>query len=342
MLRWYSENKRNLPWRKTQNPYQIWLSEIMLQQTQVDTVIPYYKKWLASFPTLKSVADVKEHDLLKVWEGLGYYNRCRNFHRAAKIVMKDFNCVIPSDYHSFRSLPGVGDYTAAAVLSICFDKPFPVMDGNVKRVMARVLKRRKLSKYNLKRIRSKLDGWIDPEHPGDFNQAMMELGSLVCRPNQPHCFECPLMSICAAAKTLRPEGYPEREHRKPIPHYNVSVGLIWKNDRFLILKRADKKHLGGLWELPGGKINPGESPAVALHREIREECGADVSVGKPIGTVRHRYSHFAITMEVFHCRLKNGSNFGPVQPNHWIHKAEIPDYPFPRANHKLFSLIQDG
>lgn len=342
LLKWYSQNKRKLPWRNTKDPYSIWLSEVMLQQTQVDTVIPYYKKWLVSFPTLESVANAREQDLLKIWEGLGYYNRCHNFKKAVSIVMEDFNGEIPSDFNSFRKLPGIGDYTAAAVLSICFNRPLPVIDGNVKRVMARVLRRKKFTSYNLGLIKSKMEQWIHPEKPGNFNQAMMELGSLVCRPNQPHCYDCPLQSHCGGVKTGSPEQYPAREDRKPIPHYDVAVGMIWKDDKFLILKREDRNHLGGLWELPGGKIKLAENPVAGLKREIMEECDADVSVADPIGQVKHRYTHFSITLNGFHCRLKNGSNIDSGQPSQWIVPAEIPAYPFPRANHKLFKLMQNG
>ena len=339
LLRWYDTNKRTLPWRGESDPYRIWLSEIMLQQTQAERVSHYYLKWLKRFPTLESVAQAKEENLLKVWEGLGYYNRCRNFHRAAKIVLKDYNGEIPCEFNLFRTLPGVGDYTASAVLSIGSGVPLPAIDGNIKRVMARVLRIKTLTKYNYRRIKKLLERSIDKNRPGDFNQGLMDLGNQICRPNQAHCYTCPLEVFCGASQTDFPEAYPQPALPRDVPHYDVVVGLVWKKGRFLILKRENRNHLGGLWELPGGKIEFRESPEQALIREIKEECNVDVILGKSTEPIKHRYSHFSIEIRAIHCQLQNGMKVFSNQPSQWIAPEQIIDYPFPKANHKLFTQI---
>ncbi|MEC7850340.1 MAG: A/G-specific adenine glycosylase, partial [Candidatus Neomarinimicrobiota bacterium] len=253
ILTWFDIAKRDLPFRNNKNPYNIWVSEIMLQQTKVETVIPYYNNWIKKYPDIVSVSKASESDLLKAWEGLGYYARCRNFHKAAKIVCKDYDSNIPSSWDEFRSLPGVGDYTAGAVLSIAFNKPFIALDGNVKRVMARVIGRRKLSNNNLKLIISRLNKWLDYNRPGDFNEAMMELGSCVCLPKSPKCYDCPINKFCVSFKSGNPLGYPVKVKKKKMPHYTFVGGLIRDNNKILIQQR-DENMLNGMWEIPNKKV----------------------------------------------------------------------------------------
>ncbi|MFQ6615048.1 MAG: A/G-specific adenine glycosylase [Fidelibacterota bacterium] len=338
---WYKKNGRNLPWRETKEPYPIWLSEVMLQQTQVMKVIPYYHRWLIRFPTLASVAEAEPESLLKVWEGLGYYQRCHNFRQAAVLVRDRYRGVIPSDYERFRALPGVGEYTAAAVLSMAFGKPLPVMDGNVKRVLARYLGMRKLSPVNLRRMHAFLRKQISHERPGLFNQAMMELGARICRPRSPFCEQCPLAGSCRALARGKVESYPRKTARKPVPHYEVVIGLLWRKNHFLITRRKANGHLGGLWELPGGKIESGEAPESALRREFLEECRTSIAVGSPVGAVKHTYSHFSIHLQLYHCYPHNSAAILPVQSHRWIKPEEIDRYPFPAANHKLFALCRE-
>ena len=339
LLAWYSIYQRDLPWRKTQDPYKIWLSEIMLQQTQVDTVMPYYTKWINKYPRLKDVAEAEEGELLKIWEGLGYYNRCRNFKNAVDIIMKVYSGKIPSDYDAFIQMPGVGAYIASAVLSIAHDKPHPALDGNVIRVMARFLKRKRLSPFNKKVIHNHIRKWMKYGSPGDINQALMDIGSQICKPNQAHCYNCPLENSCFAAQTCSPESYPTPQLHKSIPNYDVVTGVIWQQEKFLILQRKEKKHLGGLWEFPGGKIKNGESHRTALAREIKEECGLKVNIQAKIGSIKHVYSHFSIKMTSFHCVSKNNTTLKTTQPYMWIKPTQIKDLPFPKANHKLFATL---
>lgn len=337
---WYHQTKRDLPFRGIDDPYKIWLSEVMLQQTQVATVIPYFKRWVQSFPTLESVAKADQEHVLKYWEGLGYYSRCRNFHKAAKIVVESFDGIVPDNYDEFRSLPGVGDYTAAAVLSIAFGQPLPVIDGNVKRVMSRVLGLKHLRKHNLSRIQSRLKLEISPQKPGDFNQAMMELGARVCSPKNPGCGSCPISFTCKAFQLGSPESYPAQIKKSPIPHYEIVAGLIWRNDSFYIQKRQEGGMLAGLWEFPGGKVEKDESLENALLRELKEECGASPKILKKIGTIKHAYTHFKITFHGFHC-TENGMPIHGNQQSKWIKPTDIEAHPFPKANHKLFSILNE-
>ena len=339
LLDWYRMYQRDLPWRNTQDPYKIWLSEIMLQQTQVDTVIPYYSKWLKKYPCLTDVAKAKEEDLLKMWEGLGYYNRCRNFKKACNIVLTDYAGTVPSDFNDFIKMAGVGSYIASAVLSIAHDKPHPALDGNIMRVMARFLKKKTVSRYNKKVIHNHIRKWMNYGSPGDINQALMDIGSQICKPNQAHCYKCPLENSCSAAQTHSPESYPTPKLYKPIPHYDVVTGVIWNHEKFLILQRKEKNHLGGLWEFPGGKIKNGESHRIALAREIKEECGLKVNIQAKIGSIKHVYSHFSIKMTSYHCVSKNNTILKTTQPYMWIKPTQIKDLPFPKANHKLFATL---
>ena len=340
LLSWYRKNKRLLPFRDRTEPYIIWLVEIMLQQTQVETVIPYFNKWIHQFPTLQNVAEAQLSELLKLWEGLGYYARCRNFHQAAIIIKRDHNGKIPEDWVTFRSLPGVGDYTAAAVLSIAYKLPYVVIDGNVKRVMARILGRKKLSPRNMVMINNTLNNWIDKENPGDFNQAMMELGALLCKPKRPNCTVCPMQPNCRAAAAGYPERYPCKVKKVIRPHYITVGGLIWRKNRFYVQKRNVSSMLGGLWEFPGGKVRTNESLKTALKARIKEEFGITPIIQKKIGSVEHAYSHFSITFHGYHCK-ENGKYLESKSEYQWITPREINMFAFPTANHKLFNLITE-
>ncbi|MDP6532585.1 MAG: A/G-specific adenine glycosylase [Candidatus Marinimicrobia bacterium] len=335
--RWFTKNKRQMPWRDTKDPYKIWLSETMLQQTQVKTVIPYYKKWVSNYPTILDVASAEENSLLKAWEGLGYYRRCRNFHKASIIVTDSYNGRIPDNYDTFKSLPGVGDYTASAVMSIVFGLPYSVLDANVWRVMCRYLGIKNITVNNKNRIRTQLNHWIkQSKNPGDFNQAMMEIGSQACSIKKPKCNNCPINQSCKAFQFGEPEAYPKPVKKKGIPTYDVSVGIIWDKDKFFIQKREKQNHLGGLWELPGGKRKVNEKLEKTLQREINEECGVKVKVGDRAGFVKHQYSHFKIKLTAFHCSLKNGSTMPATKSSNWIIPGDVDLYPFPKATLKIF------
>ena len=242
LLRWYDNNKRDLPIRLTKDPYKIWISEIMLQQTQMKTAIPYYIRWIDKFPTLESVAKAKSDRILKLWEGLGYYRRCLNFHKASKIVIDKYDGRIPSDYESFKALPGVGEYTVGAVLSIAFGVALPAIDGNVNRVMSRFNGIKNLTKRNKDILYNCIVSLFNKSDPGDINQALMEIGALLCVPKNPLCNKCPLSNNCKAFKNGNPELYPTKIKRLPKPHFTVVTAIIWRKEKFYIQKRIQKKN----------------------------------------------------------------------------------------------------
>ena len=338
LLDWFDINKRALPFRKNNNPYSIWISEVMLQQTKVDTVIPYYNAWMKKFPNIKSVAEASEEHVLKFWEGLGYYSRCRNFHKAAKIIIKDFNSEIPDSWDDFRSLPGVGDYTAGAVLSIAFNKSFVAIDGNVKRVMARLTSRRKLNKHNLNFIKSKLLKLMDKNRPGDFNQALMELGACVCSPKSPKCGLCPINIICNAFEKGTPTVYPAKVAKKSIPSYIFVGGLIRLGNKILIQKREEKM-LNGLWEIPMKKINSQKRAIEDFKELILNKYGMKVKINRVLSEIRHSYSHFNMKLIVIDC-VRITSIEEKKSMYSWIAKRQIKSYAFHKVNHKVFSLFK--
>jgi A/G-specific adenine glycosylase len=343
LLAWYEKNRRRLPWRETRDPYRIWVSEVMLQQTQVKTALPYYRRFSKEFPTLRKLADADLGDVLKWWEGLGYYARARNLHRAAGMLAACGGGRVPDRWADFRALPGVGDYIAAAVLSIAFERPHAVVDGNVKRVLARLRMMGAPTNQTASRkiFQAEADRLLDRRRPGDFNQALMELGALVCTPASPSCPACPLARSCAAHLGGAVARYPIRVASRPVPEEQIAVGVVFKNGRVLITRRPAQGLLGGLWEFPGGKLREDESPAAACVREIKEEVNLDVTVAEPLAQVRHAYSHLRIHLHVFRCRFRAGRVRlnGPVD-HRWVRVAEIDRFAFPRANLKFIPLLK--
>ena len=349
ILEWYRKNRRVLPWREDPSPYRVWLSEVMLQQTRVETVVPYFERFVRRFPDVRALAEADLEDVLKVWEGLGYYSRIRNLHRAAREVVARFGGKIPGNYGSLLSLPGIGPYTAGAIASIAFNQPEPVVDGNVIRVLARV--------FDLDADPSTGAGktlfWqlarrlLSQDRPGDFNQAVMELGATVCKPRNYLCEECPLRDICLAYRNGTQPVRPLRKKRQPVPHFTIGAGLVWKGDRILIARRPEEGLLGGLWEFPGGKKEPGETLEECVRRELREELGVEVEVGQEFARVRHAYTHFRITLHVYHCRYLGGEpRCNACTDFRWVRPQELEHFPFPRANklivERLLNLQTDN
>jgi A/G-specific adenine glycosylase len=343
LLDWYHESHRDLPWRHDHDPYRVWVSEVMLQQTQVATVIPYYHRFLARFPTLATLASASIDDVLKLWEGLGYYARARNLHRAAQEVVREHAGVVPADADVFASLPGVGSYITAAVQSIAFNTPLAAVDGNVKRTLARLfaIPQSIDRPAGVRAIQERADELLDHKRPGEFNQALMELGALVCRPVNPLCDECPVALDCSALSRGTPLAFPVRDARREVPLQKIAVGVVSNGNRVLITRRAEKGMLGGLWEFPGGKVRRGEKPARACAREIEEETSLKVEVGEKITRVKHVYTHLAVEIDVFRCRYHGGSVVldGPTD-HRWITLEETDAYAFPKANHKFFPAIR--
>lgn len=339
LLSWYDQNKRDLPWRDCNDPYKIWLSEIMLQQTRVDQATPYYLRFIKHFPTVYDLAEAEQQEVLRVWEGLGYYSRARNLHHAAKTVVNEFDGTVPSTWTDINKLKGVGPYTAAAVLSIAFDKPHAVVDGNVIRVLTRFygieddVRKTKTKKL----VQEHADELIHSDRPGDFNQALMELGATVCTPTSPDCSECPLNSQCVALKMVKTETIPYKSPPKKKPHHQIGVGII-KNEEgeVLIAHRPDDAMLGGLWEFPGGKQKEEESIEETVVRELREELEVEAEVIRPLMKLNHTYSHFKITLHAFICTIASGNPKPKTsQQIKWVPVDDLEQYPFPKANRRL-------
>ena len=343
LLAWYRRNGRDLPWRNESSPYRIWISEVMLQQTQVVTVIPYYYRFLAQFPTVEILAAAPLETVLKAWEGLGYYARARNLHQAAQEIVDKWHGQLPQEFASLRKLPGFGDYTAGAVASIAFGQPVPAVDGNVKRVIARLFAiQEDITKgqtaRQLKEIASAL---LDPTSPADWNQAVMELGATVCLPQKPKCSLCPVNNLCWGRLQGLEQQLPIKTAKKSLPHYDVTAAVICQGDKMLITQRPFEGMLGGLWEFPGGKRESGETLQSCLRREICEELGVEIEVGQPVTVVKHSYTHFKITLYAFYCRLIKGKiqSLG-VAGWRWVTLEEINTFPFPRTDLKIIEVLR--
>lgn len=339
---WFKKNQRPMPWRDRPSPYNTWVSEIMLQQTQVITVIPYFNRFIQKFPTINDLATAKQQDVLLLWEGLGYYSRARNLHKAANLIVSDYNSTLPESYEDLQKIPGIGPYVAAAITSIAFSNPVPVVDGNVLRVFTRfwgIPEDIRDPKVRNK-LFEKLTPIIKTQNPPDFNQAIMELGALLCTPKSPKCSECPISNDCYAKKNNKTAQLPYKSKKAPVPHHNIVVGIIWKDDKFLIGKRKQNAMLGGLWEFPGGKQKENETQEEALRREITEETTLKVDIHHKITTIKHAYTHFKITLHAYHCTHASGTE-KPLATDalKWITSKDLPHYPFPTANKKLLPHI---
>lgn len=345
LLDWYADEKRAMPWRKTSDPYRIWVAEVMLQQTRVDQAEPYYQRFLEAFPTVEALAEAEQDEVLRRWEGLGYYARARHLHEAAQQVVEAHGGRVPETYDEIRELPGVGPYTAAAVLSIAYGKPHAVLDGNVARVLARVftLEEDVTKGRTRRRLRALAGELLDPERPGAFNQALMELGATVCTPTLPGCPRCPIRTVCGAYAASTQADYPVKKKKAPVPHHNIAVGLIFNEaGEVLIQRRPEDGLLGGLWEFPGGKREDDEALEETCRRELREELGIEVEIDGLFHRLDHAYSHFKITLHAFRCQIQDGTPRAKEnQPMRWVALDALDDYAFPRANRRLIEKLEE-
>lgn len=320
----------------------MWVSEIALQQTRVEQGTPYILRFIKSFPTVEALAEAPLDDVLKVWEGLGYYTRARNLHKAARVVVEEWPEEWPETAEAWKTLPGIGRYTAGAIASIAFEQQTPVLDGNVMRVLARLTKLTRLidDAKTIEDLWALSDEMVQGKSPGAYNQAMMELGSEVCKPKNPLCESCPVQQFCAAYANEMQHRLPKRKPKKKVPHYEIVVAAIYKNGRYLLGQRSPEGLLGGLWEFPGGKVEAGETHEEALRREIREELGIGVKVGGLVATVNHAYSHFKVTLNVYKCTHTSET---PKANAHtklkWVTPNQFDEYAFPKANHKFLRLL---
>jgi A/G-specific adenine glycosylase len=328
---------------------------MMLQQTQVETVIPYFHRFLARFPTVEDLAAAPLGDVLKLWEGLGYYARARNLHQAAKVIVDERHGEWPRTVEGLLALPGIGRYTAGAIASLAFDAAAPVLDGNVTRVLCRLFAIKRDPKDA--QVREELwqlaeallpsldlgaaaEGVEARGSAGEYNEALMELGALICTPHNPRCGICPLAKTCEAKKRGLQDQLPIKTKRRPLPHYDVTAAVIRKHGRLLIAQRPLRGRLGGLWEFPGGKVEAGETLPQCLRHEIREELGIRIKVGKPITSIDHAYTHFKITLYAFECEFVSGQPQAlQVQDFKWVRMSELKKYAFAKTDLRIISAI---
>lgn len=338
LLEWYHSLGRDLPWRRTDDPYCIWLSEIMLQQTQVVTVLPYYHRFLETFPTIKALASADLEAVLKLWQGLGYYARARHLHRAAQILVSQFSAKMPESFESVIALPGIGRSTAGAILTIAHGKCYPILDGNVRRVLCRFF-----AIEGDPREKS-VDAWLwhcsetlMPKHNAShYLQAIMDLGATVCMPKQPSCTRCPVEKSCAARKKGLEMLLPIKAPSKKVPHYDYFAGVICVDNAVLIRRRPLKGLLAGLWEFPGERVaeNSKQASIVLAHeRFFREHLGLDTRESKSYMTIQHVFTHFKMTLHVFLHHSKKRMEV--ASPLDWVERETLSDRPFSSAHQKI-------
>ncbi len=344
LLEWYDRTRRALPWRMEHpDPYAVWVAEVMLQQTRTDTVRPYFQRWMRRFPTVQALAQATPEEVLALWEGLGYYRRALHLLEAARRIVREYQGRLPQDPETLQTLPGIGPYIARAIASIAYGRDVAVLDGNVKRVLARLfaLDARIDRTAGERRLWDLAQTYLPRGRAAAYNQALMDLGATVCLPRNPRCPECPIRAWCRAYASGTPERWPRRAARRKTPHYTVVAGVIRRGEAVLLARRPEGGLLGGLWEFPGGKVEPGESLEQALVRELREELALEVKVGAAIGTYRHAYSHFRITLHALCAFVVRGAP-APQEGQRvvWAPLARLDEYPMGKVDRLIARTLQ--
>lgn len=344
LLAWFAEHGRRLPWRVPgrRDPYQVWIAEVMLQQTRVPTVIPYFVRFIRWFPDVPALAEAELGAVLKAWEGLGYYARARHAHSAARRMVERHAGQVPADRCALLALPGIGEYIAHAVLSLAYGQDYLALDANARRVLARWmgLTRPIHEAAAEKALREFGERLLPAGRAGAFNEALMDLASLICTGRAPACHSCPIQGSCQAYGQGRQEQIPVKAPRRRVPHYDVSAAVIWQDGRVLLAQRREEGMLGGLWEFPGGTREAGESLEQCLRREIQEELGVEITVGDHIISVFHAYTHKRITLHAFHCRLVRGIPQAlEVKDWRWVKPADVLLYPLSVVDQRVAQAL---
>jgi A/G-specific adenine glycosylase len=357
LLDWWEEHGRHwIPWKLRADGSQpepgeslcalsTWIAEVMLQQTQLQVVLPYWQRWMRAFPTLEALAGAEQEQVLLLWQGLGYYSRARRLHQGARQLLEQGSMGAdpwPRSLEAWLALPGIGRSTAGSILSSAFDLPFAILDGNVKRVLARLIASPRPPARELAELWWLSEQLLDPQRPRAFNQALMDLGATVCTPRNPACGSCPWRGHCAAYAAGTPAEYPVKDAPRALPFQVIGVGVVF-NDRgqVLIDQRLEEGLLGGLWEFPGGKQEPGEAIEATIARELREELAIEVAVGEALIRVDHAYSHKRLRFEVHCCRWLSGEPQAlACQQWRWVDPADLGNYPFPAANARIIAALQ--
>ncbi len=336
LLDWYDQNKRTLPWRGHPDPYAVWVSEIMLQQTRVEAVTPYFERWMQRFPTVDSLAAAPEQDVLSAWEGLGYYARARNLRQAAKMVVEQYGGQLPQEAGELRQLPGIGRYTAGAIASIAFGRDEAALDGNIRRVLARVfnVEQPADSPQGIARLWELAEKHLPKGRAGDYNQALMDLGATICVPANPRCLICPVMKLCEARKLGIQDERPVLKAKKLGPHHIVAAGVIERKGRVLLVQRPSKGLLGGMWEFPNGRVRG--VPLRHIQKVLRELYGLEVECSQPLGVVEHGYSHFSVSVHAFRCRPVSVPRMKSFQ---WVPVKKLGDFPMGRIDRQIARML---
>ena len=304
LLQWFRKKGRDLPWRKTRDPYAIWISEIMLQQTQVKTVIPYYEKWMKKFPTVRKLSNAPLSRVLKLWEGLGYYSRARNLHQTAKMVDNKLGGKFPDSRKELEFLPGIGRYTAGAIASIAFNKREPILDGNVMRVLSRLYAFKKPidqtdGRNELWEISRKLVEACPERFVGDFNQSLMELGALVCLPENPRCAICPVENDCAAHRLKKENDFPIKSRRQKLEKLHTVAAVIWNKGRVLLQRQPLRARWGGLWMFPQWIHRNGKTETEFLQERVREDLGFEIEKARSKLQIKHGFTKYQVRLRVY-------------------------------------------
>lgn len=345
LLNWYRQNGRSLPWRGADDPYKIWVAEVMLQQTRVETVKPYYQRWLQRFPTVTDLAQADQDEVLNLWEGLGYYRRARYLQRAAQIVVEQHGGKLPRTVADLKELPGVGEYTSAAIASIAFDADALALDGNLKRVLARLFDVDALlgSAAADAQLRRAGESMLPAGKAAAFNQALMDLGATVCLPRQPHCEQCPLEADCLArqrgVETERPVRQPANER----PHVTRAAAVLSAGDHVLIVRRPEQALLGGMWEFPGAEVEQDEKREAKLVREIKQALELQLGRLSPIGEYKHSYSHYHVTAYAYRAEIARSERTVRERIEaKWVGLDELDQYPMGKIDRSIADDLQQG
>ena len=346
LLAWYQVNQRKLPWRETRDPYAIWVAEVMLQQTRVDTVLSYYKKWMEVFPSIKVLAVADLQTVLSVWEGLGYYSRARNLHKAARRIVDDYSAEIPTNRKVLETLPGIGKAGAADILSIACGQDHASVDGNIRRVIARIFEIPFMqgSPEFETRVQSAVNKLLPPGHAGDYNQAWMDLGATICLPAEPQCQLCPISEFCDAHQHHNQSKYPIRKQKQPIPLQVLASAVILKMDHsgtaVLLCRRPAAGLLGGLWTYPGGKVQATETMEKSLQESIQSQFQVNCQIGEQLGIFKHAYTHFKVVVHAFYCRFGDDeSELNQGSDTAWVDIQHLADYPMGKVDRLISDLV---
>jgi A/G-specific adenine glycosylase len=337
---WQAHGRHTIPWKH--DPYATWVAEVMLQQTQLQVVLPYWQRWMQAFPTLEALAAAEEHDVLLLWQGLGYYSRARRLLAGARQMQTQITAAWPQDLDTWLALPGIGRSTAASILSSAFNLPHAILDGNVKRVLARLSASPRPPARDLAGLWQQSELLLDRQRPREFNQALMDLGATLCTPRQPRCGDCPWGAHCAAYAAGNPANYPVKDAPRELPFQVIGVGVVLNEaGEVLIDQRLNEGLLGGLWEFPGGKQEPGEAIEATIRRELEEELAIAVEVGEELITLEHAYSHKRLRFVVHLCRWLSGEPQPlAAQQVRWVEPGTLGEYPFPAANARIIAALQ--